>query len=192
MQRLYTEKEPELLRQLQQGNENALALLMRHYYNDLYHYGISLTCDNDLVKDVIQEVFISLWQKRHNAGAILSPRFYLLRAVRNLCLKALQQQRRYKPLQAEPTGDFSIEFSVEQKIIEHQLAEERDRKLQAAIAGLSARQKEVIYLKFYQRLDAARVAELMGISVQSVYNLLHEAITRLRGQWPSAFMLRAV
>jgi len=172
------------LHQLQQNDAQALASLMGKYYQELYNYGAKFTRDEGLIKDCIQEIFISLWQRRQTALTILSPRHYLLRAVKNKVLKALYRndQKGY-PFDLPDEYDFSQEFSVERILIEKQIDEEKAEKLQKVLSLLSKRQQEVIYLKYYQYLDQGQIAELMDISRQSVYNLLHEAIQKIRSIW---------
>ena len=70
-------------------------------------------------------------------------------------------------------------------IIEKQISDDKARKLKKTLSLLSKRQKEIIYLKFYQHLDHGQIAELMNLNSQSVYNLLHEAIQKLRNLWYS-------
>jgi RNA polymerase sigma factor (sigma-70 family) len=60
--------------------------------------------------------------------------------------------------------------------------------LKQAISFLSKKQQEIIYLKYYQHLDYAQIADLMSISRQSVYNLLHETIQKLRNVWHVEFV----
>lgn len=183
--------EIQWLYQMQQNDTQALASLMDYYYQDLYNYGFKFTRDDGLIKDCIQEVFISLWQKRETAPAILSPRHYLLRAVKNKVLKALykNEQKGY-PFDVPDEYAYSQEFSIEKMIIEKQLSEEKAEKLKRVLSLLSKRQNEVIFLKFYQRLDNAQIAEQMDISRQSVYNLLHDAIQKLRSVWSEEFVTR--
>jgi len=177
----------DLLKRLQQHDEQALACLMKQFYHDLYNYGIRFAQDDAMVKDCIQEVFISLWQRRETAREILSPKFYLLRAVKNKVLKSLHRNDRKLNIGHEEYN-FPHEFSIEKFIIEKQVSEEKAERLKKTLAGLSRRQSEVIHLKFYQHLDHAQIAELMNISRQSVYNLLHETIQRLRSLWHSEFV----
>jgi RNA polymerase sigma factor (sigma-70 family) len=183
--------EASWLQQLQQNSEQALAMLMRHYYADLYNYAARFAQDESVIKDCIQEVFISLWQRRETAGTILSLRYYLLRAVKNKVLKALYYNDRKTGLDYF-LGDYDFfhEFSIERIIIDKQISEEKAEKLKRTLALLSKRQKEVIYLKFYQHLDHGQIAELMSVSRQSVYNLLHEAIQKLRSLWHAEFVTR--
>jgi RNA polymerase sigma factor (sigma-70 family) len=179
-----TQLEALWLQRLQQNDEQALAAIMRKYYTALYNYGARFTNDDALVKDCIQEVFISLWQRRESAAEILSPRYYLLRAVKNKVLKSLHQHViRTGLMEGESAYDFLQEFSVEKLIIDKQMSEEQATILRKTMAQLSKRQHELIYLKFYQHLDHAQIAGLMNLNRQSVYNLLHETIQKLRSLW---------
>ena len=181
--------ETELLQRLQQNDEEALASLMKMYYDDLYNYAARFTKDDGLIKDCIQEVFISLWQRRETAGTILSPKYYFLRAIKNKVLKALHKNiRKVTSAHLQDEYDFFHEFSIERVIIEKQISEEKAEKLRKTLSLLSKRQKEIIYLKYYQYLDHGQIAELMNISRQSVYNLLHEAIHKLRSLWHTEFV----
>ncbi len=179
--------EPDLIKRLQQGDEAALASLMRMYYNDLYHYASRFTKDHELIKDCIQEVFISLWQRRENIETIISPRYYFLRAIKNKTLKALHKKNN-ESISGLEEYEFLYEFSIEKIIIDKQISEEKARKLRHTLSLLSKRQQEIIYLKYYQFLDQAQIAELMNITRQSVYNLLHEAIQKLRILWHEEFV----
>lgn len=174
-------QEAALLQQVQTGNELAFGCLMRKYFRELYHYGNKFSQDDALIKDCIQEVFISLWQRRENITSILSIKYYLLRAIKNKILKALYASNQQPLLLDGESGyPFLLEFSAEHLMIERQMTEEKARKLSLALAQLTKKQKEIIYLKYYQYLDFNQIAELMHISRQSVYNLMHETISRLR------------
>jgi len=181
--------ERNLLQRLQQNDEEALALLMKMYYDDLYNYAARFTKDDGLIKDCIQEVFISLWQRRETVSAILSPKYYFLRAIKNKVLKSLDKSiRKVTSGHLQEDYDFFHEFSIERVIIEKQISDEKAEKLKKTLSLLSKRQIEIIYLKYYQYLDHGQIAELMNISRQSVYNLLHEAIHKLRSLWHTEFV----
>ena len=188
MQDSKLQPELALIKRLQQGDETALASLMRMYYDDLYHYASRFTIDRGLIKDCIQEVFISLWQRRETIGAIISPQYYFLRAIKNKTLKALHKKANHESAASVEEYEFQYEFSVEKIIIEKQISEEKGRRLRKTLSQLSKRQKEIIYLKYYQHLDHGQIAELMNVTRQSVYNLLHEAIQKLRTLWHEEFI----
>ena len=181
--------ETNWMQRLQQNDEEALASLMKLYYDDLYNYAARFTKDDGLIKDCIQEVFISLWQRRETVGTILSPKYYFLRSIKNKVLKSLHKNTRTTTsVLSQDEYDFLHEFSIERVIVEKQISEEKAEKLRKTLSLLSKRQKEIIYLKYYQYLDHGQIAELMNISSQSVYNLLHEAIYKLRSLWHTEFV----
>jgi RNA polymerase sigma factor (sigma-70 family) len=183
--------EAEWLQRLPYDDEQALAAIIRKYYASLYNYAARFTQDDALIKDCIQEVFISLWQRRETAASILSPKYYLLRAVKNKVLKSLHQgDRKTTGLGNHDEYEFFQEYSIEKLIIDKQMSDEQAALLRKTLSQLSKRQHELIYLKFYQHLDHAQIAELMNISRQSVYNLLHETIQKLRSLWQAELLTK--
>ena len=176
----------DLLKRLQRNDAEALASLMWLYYDDLHNYGARFTTDKALVKDCIQEIFISLWQRRETADTILSPKFYLLRAIKNKILKSLHKNNH----SAFPNNEyyFSYELSIEQIIIEREVNEEKVQKLRKTLELLSKKQKEIVYLKYYHHLDHTQIAELMNVTRQTVYNLLHETLNKLRSLLKAEFI----
>lgn len=186
-----SQQELDWLHRILKNDEQALALLMRRYYSDLYNYAARFTQDDQLIKDCIQEVFISLWQRRQTVGVILSPKFYFLRAIKNKVLKSLDSMHRKMGQQLPPEDyHFYHEFSIEKIIIAREVSDENAARLKAILALLSKREKEVVYLKYYQYLDNGQIAELMNVNRQSVYNLLHEAIRKLKELWHREFITR--
>lgn len=165
--------------------------MMKKYYSSLYRYGRHFTKDEAIITDCIQDVFINIWQNRHKADAISFPRQYLLTSLKRRIIRVTSQNKKKLSLPGEELHDynFSLEFSIEDIIVEKQIAEENAVKLRQILDQLPARQKEVIYLIYYQQLDHQQVAEVMNINRQSVYNLLHESIRKIREFWQEATVL---
>lgn len=163
---------------------------MQTYYSNIYNYAAKFSKDSSLIADCIQEVFISLWQRRESATTILSLKYYLLRATKNKVLKALHAKQRSLQADLESGYDFFQEFSIEREIIEKQISDEKAERLRQVLGLLSKKQQEILYLKFYQHLDYGQIADIMSINRQSVYNLLHETIQRLRNVWHVEFVAR--
>lgn len=72
----------ELLLSIQQNNKKALECLMRKYYVDLYRFSLQFTRNEDVIKNCIREVFVSLWQKRYFADKIVSLQVYIFSDIR--------------------------------------------------------------------------------------------------------------
>jgi RNA polymerase sigma factor (sigma-70 family) len=75
---------------------------------------------------------------------------------------------------------FSVEFSSDLRLIDEEHEVYQVRKLEGVLNSLSDRQKELIYLRFYQSLSFEQIAEVMNLSRQSVYNLLQKSLGSLR------------
>ncbi len=73
-----------LLEELRGGREEALAILYRHYASTLYDFVYSKTELNDVSQEIVQEIFISLWQKRSTLVIETSLRQYLFWRCRSL------------------------------------------------------------------------------------------------------------
>lgn len=163
------------------GDKLALDHIVKTHYNLLYNYGRKFSADADLVKDCIQELFLSLWKNRVNTGQPESVRHYLLKAMRRRMQAAMVRQSRYPitditfiPLEAFSGG------SPEADRVYAETRTELNSKIVQAFFQLSARQQEIIYLRFYLEADTAEIAQIMGLNRQSVYNLLKLALDRLK------------
>lgn len=155
------------------GDREALGLLFRMYYPHLYKYGNKIVADEQVLEDCIQELFIELWQHK-NPPPTLSVKAYLLKALKYKLLKTLHKKNRLLP------DAVAFEISYENFMIAKQEDEEKIKKVVQAIDQLSNRQKEIIYLKFYQNLSYEEVSEIMNINYQVARNLLHQAIKSMR------------
>jgi RNA polymerase sigma factor (sigma-70 family) len=180
----------EILQGLKDNDEDAFSEIMKKYYPSLYRYGQHFTYDETIIADCIQDVFINLWQNRHKTEPISFLKQYLLTALKRRIIRVTSQNKKLQASGNEvPEHDFVLEFSIEDVIVEKQLNEEKAARLRQILDKLPNRQKEVIYLIYYQQLDHQQVAEIMQINKQSVYNLLHESLRKIKAFWQEATLL---
>jgi RNA polymerase sigma factor (sigma-70 family) len=163
------------------GDEQALDGLMQLFFKELFHYGTKFSGDDDLIKDCIQDLFLDLWERRHTLRTDVLVKPYLLVAIRRRIHRVWQMQQLQTDLTTQP--DFATGYTVEESLIRSEQARATARQMQQLLDALPARQKEVIYLKYFQDLDRDQIADTMQIAPQSVSNLLQEALRKLRGKW---------
>lgn len=177
-----TLSDSELWSNFRVGDRECYTLLINRYTGLLYRYGIRFNQNDDFIKDCIQDVFLALWDSRENISQTPSVKSYLFKALR---LKIFREQSKWnnEELFSDEHYDFLIEFNIEDRLIEEQQSHETRDKLLQVLNRLPKRQKEVLYLRFYENLDHARIASIMGLNKQSVYNLLHESVSNLRKAW---------
>lgn len=172
--------------QFRQGDAHALGALAKEYYPTLFHYATRFSKDTAWIEDCIQDVFLRLWDRRLHIHETPSVKFYLLKALRHQLFKSLQKE----PLMQEIGEEVaSAEESVEYQIIFRESWNFTALQLQTQIAGLSKRQQEALYLRYYENLSYEEIGQMMGIAPQSVANLLQYSLKKLRECWPAMFWL---
>lgn len=169
-------------KRFREGDPKALANIFREHYDGLYFYGMKLVQDEELVKDCVQNLFLKLWARRENLGAIKIVKPYLLKALRRHIGDEAVALNKKKNLQEQFLYEFDFTFSHEDFLIATQNSKEQGESLAAALNGLSKRQREAIFLKFYEGLDYEKIAEIMALNIQSVRNLIHQSLKLLKGQ----------
>lgn len=172
----------ELWRLFKSGSEVAFEKIYDLYFDLLFHYGLKISNDHDLIKDAIHELFIDLWQKRERLGNPDSVKNYLLKSLRRRIYKKKAAKSHIYNNDLLSNYQFLIEHSPEFKLINIQGRQDRDKKIKKVIKMLPQRQQEVIYLKFYAEMSYQQIADTMNISIPALYNLLSKAIKKLRSQ----------
>ena len=174
--------ESSLWNAFRHGNEEAYAHIYENHFFALYNYGIKIIRNKELVKDCIQDLFINLWRTKENLGEVTSIKPYLYKALRHDLIRKLHGEGHKVSLSPEQGNhyDFEMVLSHEVHLIESQIEKEQKAFLLKELNTLTKRQKEVIFLKFYENLSYQEIATVMGISVDAVYNLLSLALGLLK------------
>lgn len=181
----------DLWQRFRMGETAALEQLMIRSFTLLYRYGTKFTNDQAFIKDCIQDLFLDLWLRRENLSEAVAVKAYLLASLRRRLHRGLIGQKWISGNSIDvDTLHFEIEFSIEESLIREELTRELASEIKACLDLLPKRQKEVVYLKFYENLSREEIAQVMGVNPQSVSNLLQAAYTCLRANWKAEhFML---
>ncbi|HVT86455.1 MAG TPA: sigma-70 family RNA polymerase sigma factor [Chitinophagaceae bacterium] len=171
------EQDSLLWRQFKDGDEESFVRLFRNYYSDLFNYGCKITKDHALVEDCIQDLFADIW-RNNGKTEINSLKAYFFRAFKFKLLKALSKTHRRNNIPGRLIEEFEI--SYENILIRDQDNEAMRQKVYNAISQLSARQREIIYLKFHQNLSYDEISEIMHINYQAARNLTYQSIKMLK------------
>lgn len=177
----------ELWTRFRQGDVQAWSVLLESYYRTLFNYGHRLKAERELIHDCIQDLFLNLWDSRAKLNPTPdSVSFYLLRAFRNSLVKELQKQHHQQPDDDLLTETIST-VSIEDLLIDQEGLQQTQSRIKYLLSELSAREQEVMFLKYYDNLTNQQIAHLLNIRKQSVANLLHLGLQRLRYQWAVKF-----
>jgi RNA polymerase sigma factor (sigma-70 family) len=164
------------------GDPQALATIFNDHYDSLYYYGRRLVRDEDLVKDCVQNLFLKMWTSRERLRPIEYVRFYLMKSLRRHIGDQVIMQKRNKSREHLLQYEFEITFSHEDFLIASQISREQSDALANSLNNLSARQREAVFLKFYEECEYSRIADIMNLNVQSVRNLIYQSLKCIKNQ----------
>lgn len=164
----------EIQSRLAADDPTALEMIWSAYASDLLGYLASLHRSRNDAEDTLQEVFITIAQKRMSvAGArLLKP--YLFQLTRNIALNRLKRNRRIRDRsECLPDWIIPIEASASN-------SEPRIQKLVAGLAELPEKQRSVLVLKFYQDKTLREIGALLRISESTAASCFRYGIEKLR------------
>jgi RNA polymerase sigma factor (sigma-70 family) len=163
------------------GNDLAFSILYKKYVQRLYRYGMHSCRDKDLVLDCLQELFTLLWDRREKVSDVTCVNYYLFKSFRRLLMNRLTIGKKFL-ISISDRESYGFDFvpSQEDSLIEEEWETERNRKVRNSLQSLTKRQREAIFLKFFNQLSYHEVAAIMDLHVDSVYNLISKSIDVLR------------
>lgn len=168
----------EIWQRFKNGDEKAFSYIFDTYHLQLFGYGQRFSCDEELVRDSIQDLFFELARKKEKLSPTDNILFYLLKSLRLKIFNNIRQGKNIQSdIRADELDEFRLIYSIEVDFEEKELKIDR---LAEAINQLPPRQKETIFLKFYKNLSNTEVAEIMQLNYQSVSNNIQKAILKLK------------
>ena len=161
------------------GDKTSLAKIYTTYFDKLYNYGARISTDSIIVEDSIQDLFIELWNRREGLNRdVKNIKQYLYTCLRRKIL--LKLQGRHVSISLDDLPSFQLELSHKSHYLTHQLNTELRQKLTAMIQTLTPKQKEAIFLIYFDELSYEHVASIMGLKIKTIYNLVHQAVAKLK------------
>lgn len=169
----------QVMEAVQDGDVEALRLLISRYWAPLVAYSVDFVKDRDTAQDVVQGVFIQVWKHRERWSPSSTVNAYLYAIARNLSLNArrdssLREQRHDEGGRAEL--DWASVRRPDQELAMSVL----EREVEAALEELSERRREVFVLSRFHGLTHREIADALGTSPQTVANQVSAALEQLR------------
>ena len=172
------ETDIEILRRLRSGDEAALKPLFDRYYMPLCIHSMQLTDSLDVSEDLVQDLFVSFWEKKIYLTIEVSLRAYLFSSVRNLSINYMRKERPYALCEMEESLCLIDE---EAEVSELEL-QERHRRLHEALKELSPQEHRVLRAVVFENKKYKEAADELGLSVNSVKTYLARAFRLLRSK----------
>jgi RNA polymerase sigma factor (sigma-70 family) len=163
------------------GDRKAFLDLYKGLYRSLSAFGLRVCADPDIVSDILNQVFLELWEKHEFLPRVDQVESYLRTTLKRKILKQINyQQKLDKIISAVAKDGELIEMSYEELIVKVQSDDLVKRRLNQALERLSLQQRKLIQLRFYEGLSYEEVAKVSQMTVRTAYNTIYEALKILR------------
>ncbi|MFB6457161.1 RNA polymerase sigma factor [Chitinophaga sp. Hz27] len=170
----------ELWKAIVGGDDNSFQQVYHTHFTMLYEYGMRFSAEEELIKECIQQLFVKIWTNRSNLGEVNRIKPYLLFSLRTIIYNKFRDEKRRRISELAESYDFELEFSPEAAYIQREVNDHKLTALKVAMEQLTPRQKEIIYLRYFQELDYKEIASIMDVSVKGAYKLAARSLEALR------------
>lgn len=173
----------ESIEKLKAGDKAIYKQVFDIYYKDLVKYANKFLNDVESSRDLVQEVFCYIWERRSSMSIESSLNAYLFRAVRNACINQIKRNK----FKLNYIQDFLLRVNNEDSLriekatgydnlVEQDLSEQID----SIVASLPTQCRNVFKLSRYKGLKNQEIADLYSISVRTVETQIFKALTIFR------------
>jgi len=169
--------EPDLLERIASGDRKAYSILYNQYLSGLYRYIYLFSKSKETSEEIVQEIFVMIWEKRETLTSINSFKSYLYRSAKNLLLDEIRknQVKAKAAVILKPQTEESHEKADERLIYDeyYKIAEK-------AIELLPEKRKRIFLLRTREELSLDEIAEQLAISKSVVKKQLYAGISFVR------------
>jgi RNA polymerase sigma-70 factor, ECF subfamily len=166
--------EGKVIQIMQIGDIKTFEMTFKQYYKPLVHYSHTILKDMDEAEDIVQQSFITIWQKQAELQIETSLKSYLYKSVYNASLNRVKQQK-VRQSYANEVQAVSVYPTSE---LSHQ--KELEAKIEWALSQLPEQCAKVFKLSRYEQLKYQEIATELNISIKTVENHVGKALKLMR------------
>jgi RNA polymerase sigma-70 factor (ECF subfamily) len=158
-------------------SESAFELLFRSHFREMCLLSVRYVKDMEVSREIVQDAFTSLWEKRTSIDPLKPVKAYLATTVRNKSLNYLRDNKKFngnllgfEKLYPEETAEVSDPL----------VAEEIRKKIRSATDLLPEKCREIFLMNRNEQLKYHEIAGKLGISVKTVETQMSKALRHMR------------
>lgn len=173
-------EERKLFSLMQQGDKDALSTLYLHNFDQLLHFGIRISSDKFLTEECIQNMFMYIFEAKEKLSLPQHVKAYLFSSLRRRILDSIKTKRKSSSIVEDHYYKTNILFASNEITPLNDLDNNRENLLAEELNKLPWRQREAIYLRYYNNLNTNEIADIMGVANQTILNTLYQALKKVR------------
>lgn len=163
----------------EEGSKNAFTAIFISYYRNLVLFATNYTHETELAEEVVEDVFVKIWEEHEVLNIKVSLKAYLLKAVQNKCIDWLRQVeviRKYKEEYSSNT--LTYDFNTDNYIFNSEL----ESLIRVALNKLPQEIVQAYRMNRYEGLKYHEIAEKLNVSVRTIEDRIGKALCLLRNE----------
>jgi RNA polymerase sigma-70 factor (family 1) len=175
-----------LVKGILQGDKNAFSFVFTHYYTDLVIFANTFLKNLETSEELVQDVFLKLWENREEILISSSLKSYLLKSIQNKCIDTIRHEK--------------IKYNYYLKLLNHPVLSENDtenyilhselkKNLEIALNKLPEEVSRAFYLNRFEDHTYDEIAEKLKVSVRTVEVRISKALALLREELKDFLMI---
>ncbi len=166
---------------LKTNPDKGFEMLFRRYYKPLCNHAVRFVYSKEIAEDVVSEVFVNFWKKKHYENVSSSYRAYLYQAVRNTIYNHLKSEfgkKNNHGLYVDNVGkEKELEFDTPQRIL---LFDELYQKIEQSVEAFPPQCQKVFLLSRFEGKKNREIAEELNIKIKTVEAHMMKALSMLK------------
>ena len=175
--------EDSSLQQIKIDDKASLEKIYKQYWSKLYIYAFNVLREREICEDIIQEIFVDLWTKRHDVR-IYDLNSYLYQSVKYQIFNHFRKSK-YKKQLLEKLSEVNKKY----KINESYEKKELKVHIKDAISKLPEQRRLIFQMSRYEGLSNKEISENLNISLQTVKNQISASLKFIRKSLNNFYLL---
>jgi RNA polymerase sigma-70 factor, ECF subfamily len=172
-------------KRIQNGEEKAFKELFSETGASLCHYSFQITGDKNFAEEVVQDVFVKLWEQKNSIIIQGSFKTYIYQAVHNESVNCVVRKKTLKNSVNKLVSDELWEsivdnYQIEDYVIEQLEAEDTGKMIDQIIQKLPTQNREIFILSRFENKSNLEIAAILNLSVSTVKTQIYRAIDKIR------------
>lgn len=176
--------EKAIIEKVKNADVASFEIIFRSNFDVLYRYALSFTGDSLEAEDLVQELFIWLWENKQYIKTDMSLKAYLIKILQNRALNKLKHEKVKQKYQKENSKIIEEEEKLQKDYIEYyqenSSSENIEIKISTAIETLPEQCKKIFKLNRFEGLKYREISDKLDISLSTVKNQMSIALRKLQ------------
>lgn len=167
----------ELILKIRAGDIRSFERVFYLYAENLVRYATTIVKNSDDAEDIVQQLFVAIWDKKGIPNVTGSLKSYLYRSVYNSSLNKLKQVKVRESYAADSNYVSSGLAAAASETLEHK---ETSKRIEEAVEELPEQCKLIFKMSRFEQLKYQEIADQLGLSVKTVEAQMGKALKHMR------------